>query len=214
MHLYVLELDRDSMFPIKIMPTILFIGLFILAACSMTPEISTVPASATTIPKPTATALRTLPTPSAPGDAVVWRDLQLRMDKSEVTESFINEFGSQRLPSTGQKFLWVHLALENIGKDEVALPELENFSVLYAESEFKPIYGHRHGYADYSTLASPIFPGQKLDAWLRFDIPDTAELQDLWFVFLPGSAQVGVSPSSPNYPYSENKPTFVWKCAP
>jgi hypothetical protein len=134
------------------------------------------------------------------------------MDQPEVTDTFINEFGSQRVPPAGQKFLWVHLALENIGTAEILLPESENFSILYAESEFKPIYGHRQGYADYTDLGTVLFPGEKLDAWLRFDIPAEADLSELWFVFLPTSAQVGVSPSSPNYPYAEDKPTYVWSC--
>jgi hypothetical protein len=134
------------------------------------------------------------------------------MDQAEITDSFINEFGSVRIPSADTKFLWMHVALENVGTEEILLPKPENFSTLYAESEFKPIYGHRQGYPDYTALGATLFPGQKLDAWLRFDVPDTAELKDIWFVFLPTSAQVGVSASSPNYPYAGNKPTFVWKC--
>jgi hypothetical protein len=153
-----------------------------------------------------------LPTPSSPGDSVTWRDLQVSMDQAEISDSFINEFGSLREPSDGQKFLWVHVMLKNLGNDESVLPTAENFSVLYADSEIKPIYGHRQGYADYTDLGSTAFPDQELDGWLRFDIPDTANLNDLWFVFLPTSVQVGVSPSSSNYPYAENKPTYVWKC--
>ena len=136
----------------------------------------------------------------------------MTMDQAEITDSFITEFGSQRAPSAGQKFLWIHMALKNVGESEIALPAPENFSVLYAESEFKPIYGHRQGYADYTDLASTLFLGQELNAWLRFDIPVAADLKDLWFVFLPESSQVGVSPSSPDYPYADNKPTYVWKC--
>jgi hypothetical protein len=193
------------MFFIKIAAT-LSIVLLALTACS------TIPTGIIVFPSPTTTTTRVLPTPSSRGDFVTWRDLQVSMDQAEITDRFINEFGSQRIPSPGEKFLWIHVALENVGTDEVTLPESENFSVLYAESEFKPIYGHRLGYADYTSLGSTLFPNQRLDAWLRFDIPDTAALKDLWFVFLPTSAQVGVSPSSPNYPYAENKPTYVWKC--
>ena len=136
----------------------------------------------------------------------------MSLDQAEITESFTTEFGSQRIPTGDQKFLWIHVTLKNVGKDEIAIPAAEHFSVLYAESEFKPVYGHRQGYADYTDLSSTLFSEQELDAWLRFDIPAAAELGDLWFVFLPTSAEVGASPSSPNYPYAENKPTFVWKC--
>jgi Domain of unknown function (DUF4352) len=201
------------MFYMKKVPGILLIGLFILAACASADEFSSTPAVGTASSQPTPTHVKVVPTPSSPGDSVIWRNLQVSMDQAEITDSFINEFGSQRIPSEGKKFLWIHVVLENVGTEEILLPEPENFSTLYAESEFKPIYGHRQGYVDYTALGSTLFPGQKLDAWLRFDIPDTADLEDLWFVFLPTSAQVGVLPSAPNYPYADNKPTFVWKCA-
>lgn len=201
------------MLPIKKAPGILLIGMFILAACSSTGESSAAPASPTGFPQLTATEIRVLPTPSLPGDSVTWRGLQVSMDQNEITDSFITEFGSERVPSSGRKFLWVHVTLKNVGKSEIVLPGPEHFSVLYADSEFKPTYGHRQGYTDYTSLGSTLFPGQELNAWLRFDIPINADLIDLWFVFLPESAQVGVSPSSPNYPYPDNKPTYVWKCA-
>lgn len=190
----------------------LFIAFFILAACASAEEFPSTPAVTAMSAQPTPTEIKVLPTPSSLGDSVTWRGLQVRMDQAEITDRFINEFGSHRVPPAGYIFLWVHVALENVGQDEVTVPEPENFSVLYAASEFKPIYGHRQGHADYTDLPSTLFPEQQLDAWLRFDIPDTASLSDLWFVFLPTSAQVGVSASSPNYPYSDNKPTYVWKC--
>ena len=196
----------------KKISSILLIGLFLLTACSAAGE-SVTPTIAVASPQPTVTEVKVLPTPSSPGDSITWRDLQVSMDQAEISDSFINEFGSLREPSAAQKFLWVHVLLKNVGNDEIALPTAENFSVLYADSEIKPIYGHRQGYSDYSNLGSTAFPEQELDGWLRFDIPDTANLNDLWFVFLPTSVQVGVSPSSPNYPYAENKPTYVWKCA-
>ena len=202
------------MLPMKKAPGILLIGLFILTACSVD-ESPAAPETATAIasPQPTTTEIKVLPTPSSRGDSIIWQDLQVSMDQTEITESFITEFGSQRVPSSGQKFLWVHVMLKNVGKSEIRLPAPDHFSVLYAESELKPTYGHRQGYAEYTALGHLVFPNQELDAWLRFDIPINAELMDLWFVFLPESAQVGVSPSSPNYPYADNKPTYVWKCA-
>src|SRR5512138_1609977 len=122
------------------MKRVLFLLLFLLTACISVEESTAVPAVpvATASPQPTATAL---PTPSSPRDSVIWRDLQVSMDQVEVTERFVTRFGTQRLPSAGQKFLWIHVRLENIGKREITLPDLENFSVLYAESEIKPIYG-------------------------------------------------------------------------
>lgn len=190
---------------------ILLTALFIVSACTATGE-SVAPVAITAPPQPTATEITVLPTPASPGNSVTWRDLQVTMDQIEITEEFITEFGTSRIPPAGEKFLWVHVQLKNAGQIEINTPLLENFSVLYAATEIKPSYGHRREYTEYSTLAPVLFPNDAVDGWIRFDIPAAAELKDLRFVFLPISAQVGASFSSPNYPYSKDKPTFVWKC--
>src|SRR5688500_19756735 len=103
---------------VSIKPTlnILCVGQFVSTACSPTSTGTMV------IPSPTATIARVWPTPSSPGDPLTWRDLKVIFDQAEITNNFTNEFGSQRVPSAGQNFLWVHVALENVGKDEVLLP--------------------------------------------------------------------------------------------
>ncbi|MEW6405967.1 MAG: DUF4352 domain-containing protein [Chloroflexota bacterium] len=190
-------------------------GLLILTACSSAVEsVTPVPATPSPSPSPTPTEVRVLPTPASPGDSIVWENLQVTMDEIEISEEYINEYGSTRRPSTGKKFMWVHIRLENLGQIETNVPALEHFSVLYAATELKPIYGHRQGYPEYAALGPLLFPGQQADGWIRFDIPAAAELRDLRFVFLPESAQVGTSYSSPEYPYAKDKPTFVWKCEP
>ena len=196
----------------KKLSSILAIGLIILTACSSTSQTSTTPLLATPSPQPT--AIKVLPTPSSPGDPITWDNLQVTMDQLEVTQNYMTDYGSSRIPPAGQKFLWVHIRLKNTGQIEMDVPLSEHFSVLYAGTELKPSYGHRQGFVDYTTLGSVIFPNQELDSWLRFDIPIAAELKDLRFVFLPESSQVGSSFFSPNYPYAEDKPTYVWKCAP
>lgn len=170
-----------------------------------------IPATATQTPSPTATSTP-LPTASSIQDSILWDNLQVTMDQLEITNEYLTNFGSTRTPPDGKKFLWVHIKLKNTGKIEMGIPVLEHYSILYAALEIKPIYGHRNGYMDYTTLGSTIFPNQELDGWLRFDIPSTAELKDMRFVFLPESAQVGVSYSSQSYPYADDKPTYVWDC--
>lgn len=185
----------------------ILLGLLILTACSS--------AGTATIPsRPTPTAFHMLPTSSASGTSILWEGLQVTMDQSEITRDFINEFGSVREPSSGLKFLWVHVQLKNVGENEINTPLPENYSVLYADSAFKPGYGHRKDHTDYTALGRVVFPGQEMDAWLRFDIPAVAELKDLRFVFHPQRAQVGVSFLSPNYPYTEKRPTYMWNCVP
>ena len=204
------------MFPLKKIFPFLLIVFFLLAACA-TPSrsSSTHPTATKTItPPPTATKTRVIPTPSSPADSILWDNLQVTMDGLEITDEYLTDFGSTRTPPAGKKFLWVHIHLKNTGQIEKDVPIYEHYSILYAATEIKPIYGHRQGYAEYTTLASVIFPNQELDGWLRFDIPATAELKEMLFVFIPESAQVGTSFSSPNYPYSEDKPTYVWDCKP
>ena len=185
------------------------IGLLLLTACSTTGE-SVTPVTVMASPQPTATEV-VLPTPASPSDSITYQDLQVTMVQTEINAEFITEFGSTRSPSPGIKFLWVHVQLENVGQDQIDTPLPEHFSVLYAATELKPTYGHRKDYTDYTALDPILFPNKKADAWLRFDIPDVAELKNLRFVFLPEGFQVGSSFSSPNYPYSD-KPTYVWKC--
>jgi uncharacterized protein DUF4352 len=198
----------------KKLSSIFAIGLIILTACSSANRTSTAPLPTTLSPQPTATGIKVFPTPSSLSDSIIWDGLQVTMDQLEVTQDYVTDYGSTRSPSAGQKFLWVDIRLKNTGQIEMDVPLPGHFSVLYAGTELKPSYGHRQGYADYTALGSVIFPNQELDSWLRFDIPTAAELKDMRFVFLPESSQVGASFSSPNYPYSEDKPTYVWNCTP
>jgi hypothetical protein len=184
--------------------------LVLLAGCVPAQKNTPVPSP---VPSPTATPIPTpLPTPSAPGAALRWETLQVRLLQAELTDSYITEFGTQREPTQGQKFLWIQVQLENIGQNNLTLPTLEHFSALYAATEFKSTYGYRQGYPDYTTLDVTLLPGQKVAAWLRFDLPATPELQDVQFVFMPESFQLGVLPSSPAFPWGGQHPIYVWFC--
>ncbi len=196
--------------------SILFTLPLILSACfsagpSASPSAAVTP---TVTQQPAVTATIVLPTPSSPGDTITWKSLQASLGRLEITQEYETEYGSTRIPPAGQKFLWVEVHLKNTGQIELQVPAAEHFSVLYAAIELKPAYGHRKDYADYTTLGPVLFPDHEQDAWLRFDIPLTADLKELRFVFLPESAQVGTSFDSPEYPYSRDKPTFVWNCTP
>ena len=198
----------------KKLSSIFAIGLIILTACSSASQTSTSPLQATSTPQPTATEVKVLPTPSSPSDSITWDSLQVTMDQLEVTRDYITDYGSTRIPPGGQKFLWVHIRLKNTAQIEKDIPLSEHYSLLYAGAELKPSYGHRKDYSEYTALGPLIFPNQELDGWIRFDIPTTAQLSDLRFVFLPESSEVGTSYSSPNYPYADDKPIYVWDCVP
>jgi len=192
---------------------LLLISLVLFSACTAQRQSPASSATVTPIPPPTATATM-LPTPASPNDSILWGDLQVTLEQTEITEEYLTDYGSTRVPPEGQKFLWVHIRLKNTGQIEMDTPILEHYSILYAATELKPIYGHRQNHTDYTTLGEVIFPDQEMEGWLRFDVPAAAELKDLRLVFIPESAQVGTSYNSPNYPYADNKPTYVWNCAP
>lgn len=191
---------------IKSLSPIFLIIIFLVLACS--PSVPATHQAVQTV-LPTTTPL---PTPASPNDSIVWGNLQVTMDGLEITNEYITDFGSTRTPPADKKFLWVHVQLKNISRVAMDVPVFEHYSILYAAIELKPTYGHRDGYVDYTTLDTTIFPNQELDGWLRFDIPNTAGLKDMRFVFIPESVQVGTSYSSPGYPYAEDKPTYVWDC--
>jgi len=187
-------------------------GLMMVTACTSASE-AVVP---TSIPSSTPQAvadIKSLPTPAPLGQMVIYDDLQVVMSGAEITTSYLTEYGSEREPSAGQKFIWIHILLKNISQNEQILPATEHFSVLYDSTEFKPTYGHRKDHTDYTSLNTSMAIKQEVDAWLRFDIPATAELQELWFAFLPESSQVSFDFSSSDYSWADH-PIYLWNCAP
>jgi hypothetical protein len=177
-------------------------------------------ASGPVIPTPTPSATpqpalkdKVLPTPVAPGQTIIYDDLQMELSGAEMTGSYLTEYGSKREPPADAKFLWIHILLKNTGQHEQDLPTPEHFSVLYGPTEFKPSYGHRQDYADYTALKPIVYQGQEVDAWLRFELPADAELKDLQFAFLPESFQISVAFSPSEYPWGDH-PIYLWTCAP
>jgi hypothetical protein len=157
--------------------------------------------------------IKTLPTALPPADSISNKDLQVAMDCTEITAAYMTEYGSTREPPAQQKFLWVHVLLSNTGDLERSLPAAEHFSVIYGRSEFKPTYGHRRDFSDYSTIKTIVYPGQIVNAWLRFDIPAAAGLQDMQAAFLPESSQISFSSPASGYPWAEH-PLYLWRCGP
>lgn len=186
-------------------------GLLLVTACnSSSSVVPTAVPSAT--PKATEVS-KSLPTPVSSGQAIMYNDLQVTMDQAELTASYVTEYGSSREPTGNKKFLWIHIILKNISQKEQNLPAEEHFSALYDTTEFKPTYGHRKDYMDYTALNTVINQGEELNAWLRFDVPAGAELKDLTFAFLPESTQVSLGFSSSAYSWADH-PIYLWTCAP
>ncbi len=186
-------------------------GLLLFSACNSASGPAPTPVSSAT--PQIAVENKVLPTPVSPGQRIVYNDLQVAMSQTEITTSYLTEYGSTREPPAGKKFLWIHINLQNLAQNERNLPTPEHFSVLYGTTEFKSTYGHRKDYADYMALTTGVVQGQDVDAWLRFDIPADAELKGLQFAFLPESSQVSFGFSSSDYAWGDH-PIYLWTCAP
>jgi hypothetical protein len=187
-------------------------GLLIITACNSTSGV-VVPTPAPSSTPQAAVENKSLPTPISPDQTIVYDDIQVVMSEAEITTSYLTEFGSNREPPAGKKFIWIHILLKNIGQGEWNLPAPEHFSVLYGTTEFKATYGHRKEYTDYTALNTSMVQGQEVDAWLRFDVFADAELKDLIFAFLPESTQVSFGFSSSDYSWADH-PIYLWTCAP
>lgn len=189
----------------------ILVGIFFISSCDTNNGAVLPTPSPSASPQPT--VVKSLPTPAAPGQGIIYSDLQVEMTQAEITTSYLNEYGSTREPSAGMEILWVHIDLKNIGQSEQELPAPEHFSALNGAIEFKPIYGHRKDHPDYLALATILVPGQSVDAWLRFDIPAGLDQKDLWFVFMPESTVVSVGFSPTDFFWGD-LPIYLWKCAP
>ena len=188
------------------------LGSLMITACTSASE-AIVP---TPMPSSTPRAvaeIKSRPTPAPLGQMVIYDDLQVMMKEAEVTTSYETEYGSEREPIAGKKFIWIRILLKNISQSERTLPATEHFSILYDGTEFKSTYGHHKDYTDYTSLNTNMSMEQEVDAWLRFDIPANAELQDMQFAFLPESLQVSFDFSSSDYTWADH-PIYLWSCAP
>ncbi len=187
-------------------------GLLLVTACASTGG-PVVPTPAPSSTPQVVVENKSLPTPMTRSQMAVYDDLQVEMRESEITTSYLTEYGTSREPPTGKKIIWVRILLKNIGTGERSLPEPEHFSVLDDADEFKATYGHRQDHVDYMALTNVLAPAQEVDAWLRFDIPSDAELKDLLFAFLPESTQISLGFSSSEYSWADH-PIYLWNCAP
>ncbi len=165
-------------------------GASLLASCARQAQPDSPPtATITATPYPQAT--RTLvptsvpPTPASLGESVTEGGLQVMVDQADMTDAYITEYGSSREPSSGQKFLWVHINLLYTGAGSRSLPSAEHYSALYDGGEFKASYGHRQDHTDYTTLGRVIYSDQQVEGWLRFSLPELASLHQIRFAYMP-----------------------------
>lgn len=189
----------------------IFLALLLLPACSDLAGREATPAQTIT-PQPTSTATIPPPTPAPTGQVVVYDGLEVTMERFELTQEYTNEYGLTQPPPQGSRYLWVHVTLKDTTEQVRSLPRTDRYSVLYHNTELKASYGHRQGYPDYTALEDKIYPGQPVDAWLRFEIPQAAEPGELVFAFNPESTQVSLN--TPNRGEWFLHPVYLWNLTP
>jgi hypothetical protein len=133
--------------------------------------------------------------------------------KAELSQQYLNEFNAPRNPPAGMQFAWAQVQVTNTGSLVTDIPLPENFSLLYYQNEYKPTYGRRQGYIDYTGLNKALDPGGTVEAWLRFDVPADARLEQLLFAYLPETIRVSFSSSQSDLSWARH-PVHLWRLAP
>ncbi len=150
------------------------------------------------------------PTPLVSGQEADYNNLHLKLIDYDFTLEYTTDYNTVRKPGAGQQFLWIHVGLRSSSQSNQSTPDPEHFSVLFQSGEVKPSYGHRKDHPDYPASGSFLLPGQELDAWLRFVIPDNSGPAGMLFAFLPESTQVSfISPSATSASWASH-PVFLW----
>lgn len=204
---------KAAFIPIAYLVSLLFITAGLPACTSKDPQTPSPTAGPALVPTLTVPPTSGPPSPASPGQAVSYGSLQVMMGRFEFTDNYQTQYNTFGVPSPGQKFLWVQVLLEETGKDPQALPGYEYFSALLDQAEFKPSYAHRKDYPDYTDLNGPIFPGQKVEGWLRFSVPKETQFSGLIFAFSPESTQVALYTPSTLEPWAEH-PLYLWSLTP
>jgi hypothetical protein len=185
-------------------------SLAVLASCEFE-NVRPAPTVSYFTSEPILTQVKYLPTAIPRNQSITFKGLRLTMKQAEITAGYDTEYGFKREPTLGGKFLWVDIQLENISNADQRLPTPEHFSAVYGTNEEKPSYGHRQDRPDYSSLKPVLYQGQKEEAWLRFDIPESIELNSLNFVFLPDSLHVNLPNPESGYSWADH-PQYFWQC--
>lgn len=153
------------------------------------------------------------PTPLAPGSMVIHNDFRIVLLRAEISGEYVSQYGSVRQPAAGAKYLWVEVSLQNQGTRPIQTPGSDHYSVLFYSREIKPSYGHRQDYQEYTALDTTIYPGETLQAWLRFEIPETAQISDFRFAYMPDSVRVSLAAPETDTPWARHS-LYLWNLTP
>jgi hypothetical protein len=104
--------------------------------------------------------------------------------------AYKTKWGSPEAPPEGAKFLWIKIAVENVGENADYSPHSSNFKVLHKGTEIStPWRWELREPADRPLYEGweQIYPGVRKEGWIRFTVPERAKPEDLLLVFEPTS---------------------------
>ena len=121
------------------------------------------------------------------GASVQYKDLRVTLDAYEFSGPYRSSSGLKEEPPEGAKFLWLHLIVENTGRNAVDTPLPSDFHVIHEGKQIDAdlFYFGRPGYDEFRP--GEIFPNVTRSGWLRFTVPALAEADRLKVIFKPFS---------------------------
>ena len=100
--------------------------------------------------------------------------------------AYRTRLGSDVRPPEGAKFLWIEIAVENVGEHAADAPSPYDFLVRYKGEDIRAdslLFLEPSGMSAYQ--GERIYPGVRRTGWLRFTIPAGAQAEDLVLVLSP-----------------------------
>jgi len=166
------------------------IGVMLFAATrpTLTPTLTptpsgVIPPAGTKEPTPTTAS-------GALGQSFRYDSLLITPLEYQFGGAYKTKWGSAEAPPEGAKFLWIKIAVENVGENADYSPHSSSFKVLHKGTEIStPWWWELREPADRPLYEGwkQIYPGVRKEGWLRFTVPERAKPEDLLLVFEPTS---------------------------
>lgn len=173
---------------------IIGVGLFAATRPTPTPTFTPIPTFTPTpsgaIPPVKTTEHVPTPVSGTLGQGFRYDSLLITPLEYQFGGEYKTEWGSTEKPPEGAKFLWVRLAVENVGENATTSPSYSEFKVLHRGAEIAAewawIFSRPRDRSIYKSWEQ-IYPGVRKEGWLRFTVPERAQPEDLLLVFEPTS---------------------------
>ncbi len=122
--------------------------------------------------------------PSIPwGKPNIFNDLEITPLEYELKNEYTLESKELVTPQPGATFLWVHVSTENIGENADTtgfIFQLYYKSKTIGDTSYYEV-ANRQSFQQWEK----IYPGQRLDGWVLFEVPQAIDLSQTYFLVKP-----------------------------